>query len=93
MVVGVYGLAYAIAGFDPRRFWPIVMVGLLGKVLGPLGFLAGLVSGELPLRFGWINVANDLVWWLPFALLLADARPTIQADLAAWRWPTTPDVR
>lgn len=93
MIVGVYGLAYALAAFDSRRFWPIVLVGLLGKVLGPIGFLAGHVRGELPLRFGLINLTNDLLWWLPFGLLLADAWPTIRRDLAAWRWPTGRDVR
>ena len=38
MIVGVYGIGYLIAARDPYRHWPIVLVGLLGKVLGPLGF-------------------------------------------------------
>jgi hypothetical protein len=38
MLVGVYGVGYAIAAFDPFRHWPIVLVGLMGKVLGPIGF-------------------------------------------------------
>ena len=37
MIVGVYGVGYAIAAYDPLRHWPIVLVGLLGKILGPLG--------------------------------------------------------
>ena len=27
MIVGVYGLGYGIAAFDPDRHWPIVLVG------------------------------------------------------------------
>ena len=38
MIVGVYGIGYAIAAADPLRHWPIVLVGLLGKVFGPIGF-------------------------------------------------------
>src|SRR5262249_18880392 len=37
MIVGVYGIGYLIAARDPFRHWPIVFVGLLGKVLGPVG--------------------------------------------------------
>jgi hypothetical protein len=70
MIVGVYGVGYAIAASDPLRHWPIVLVGLLGKVLGPLGFLDAVRRGELPWAFGWVNVTNDLIWWVPFALIL-----------------------
>ena len=81
MIVGVYGLAYAAAAIDSRRFWPIVLVGLLGKVLGPIGFVAGSLQGDLPLRFGLVNLTNDLIWWIPFTLLMIDAWPTMMADL------------
>jgi hypothetical protein len=74
MMVAVFGVGYGIAAFNPRRHWPIVLVGLLGKVLGPIGFLHAAVSGQLPWAFGWINVANDLIWWLPFFLILRRVR-------------------
>jgi hypothetical protein len=35
MIVGVYGIGYIIAASDSRTHWPIVLVGLLGKVFGP----------------------------------------------------------
>ena len=74
MIVGVYGVGYAIAATAPLRHWPIVLVGLLGKVLGPLGFVAAALGGELPWSWGWTIVANDLVWWVPFGLILLAAR-------------------
>lgn len=52
MLVGVYGVAYAIAAFDPYRHWPIVLVGLLGKVLGPIGFANAALHGRLPWTAG-----------------------------------------
>jgi hypothetical protein len=70
MVVGVYGVGYWIAAKDPARHWPIVLVGWLGKVLGPIGFLNAALAGSLPWSFGLVNVANDLVWWVPFTLIL-----------------------
>jgi len=75
MIVGVYGVGYAIAALDPARHWPIVLVGLLGKVFGPIGFIwQAVILDNLPLSFGWFLILNDLVWWVPFALILRHAR-------------------
>lgn len=73
MIVGLYGLGYAIAAHDPVRHWPIVLVGLLGKVFGPLGMLQALWEGALPWVFALNCVTNDLIWWVPFALILRHA--------------------
>lgn len=73
MIVGVYGIGYLIAATDPVRHWPIVLVGFLGKILGPIGFTFYLISDILPLEAGWIIVFNDLVWWIPFFIILKKA--------------------
>ena len=70
MIVGVYGIGYLIAAGDPVRHWPIVLVGLLGKTLGPVGFLVAALAGDLPWTWGWTVVTNDLIWWPPFAWFL-----------------------
>jgi hypothetical protein len=70
MVVGVYGIGYLAAARDPLRHWPIVLVGLLGKVFGPIGFLSAAGRGELPWSFGWTIITNDLMWWAPFSAIL-----------------------
>lgn len=74
MIVGVYGVGYWIAATDPNRHWPIVLVGLLGKVLGPIGFVGALVKGVFPPAFGLTILTNDLIWWAPFTLMLLKAR-------------------
>lgn len=73
MIVGVYGVGYLIAAGSPRRHWPIVLVGLLGKLLGPIGFAGALVKGTFPPVFGLTILTNDLVWWLPFIAILWEA--------------------
>jgi ligand-binding SRPBCC domain-containing protein len=73
MIVGVYGIGYLIAANDSRTHWPIVLVGLLGKVFGPIGFLVALLRGTFPLLFGLTILTNDLLWWIPFAMILRDA--------------------
>ncbi len=73
MIVGVYGVGYAIAASDPFRHWPIVLVGLLGKIFGPIGFIGAVTSGRFPLAMGWTIVTNDLIWWIPFGVILWSA--------------------
>jgi hypothetical protein len=70
MIVGVYGLGYAIAATNPARHWPIVLVGFLGKVFGPLGMAQALWTGALPWPFALNCLTNDLIWWVPFFLIL-----------------------
>lgn len=73
MIVGVYGVGYLIASSSSRTHWPIVLVGLLGKILGPIGFALALGRGAIPPVFGLTIITNDLVWWAPFAMMLWDA--------------------
>ncbi len=76
MIVGVYGIGYAIAAFDPYLHWPIVLVGLLGKIFGPIGMVAAIVEGTLPFSAARTIVTNDLIWWIPFSVILWQA----------WKW-------
>lgn len=70
MIVGVYGVGYLSAAIDPLRHWPIVLVGLLGKVFGPIGFAWNAAQGFIPWWAGATIVTNDLIWWWPFAVIL-----------------------
>ncbi len=70
MVIGVYGIGYLAASLDPLRHWPIVLVGLLGKVCGPVGFAWSASRGEIPWSFGAMLLLNDVLWWAPFFLIL-----------------------
>ncbi|MCG8583205.1 MAG: hypothetical protein MI757_00645 [Pirellulales bacterium] len=80
MIVGVYGIGYLVAASDPLRHWPITLVGLLGKIFGPIGFLMAIAEGSLPLAFGVTILTNDLIWWIPFAAILYRAYSEAQKD-------------
>jgi hypothetical protein len=70
MMVGVYALGYWIAARDVMRYWPLVAVGIIGKTLGPIGFLQAALTGVLPWQSGIMLIFNDLLWWIPFCLTL-----------------------
>ncbi|MFN0102537.1 MAG: SelL-related redox protein [Bryobacteraceae bacterium] len=80
MIVGVYGVGYAVASADPFRHWPIVLVGFLGKLFGPIGFVHSAMTGRLPWKFGAVNIFNDLIWLIPFLLILLGAWRAYLAD-------------
>jgi MFS family permease len=80
MIVGVYGIGYWIAASDPVRHWPIVLVGLLGKIFGPIGFVQAVLADRFPLAMGLTILTNDLIWWVPFSLILLNAKHQEFAD-------------
>lgn len=70
MMVGVMGVGFLAASFSPVKHWPLVMVGFFSKLLGVVGFGYLAFMGELPWAAGWLVVVNDLVWLVPFAMIL-----------------------
>lgn len=73
MLVLVYAPAYWWAARAPYRHRHLVLIGLLGKIMGPIGFAWAVLTGSLPLAFGWTIVTNDLVWWPAFFSFVRDA--------------------
>ena len=70
MVIGVYGIGYWLASYDPIRHWPIVLVGFLGKLFGPLGFIINYFQDNVPFAFIYTLITNDFIWWVPFFYIL-----------------------
>jgi len=75
MVVGVYGLVYAEVARRPEHGFLLAAVGLLGKVLGPVGLAGLILQGEWPPATVVLCLTNDFIWWVPFALYLHDSWP------------------
>src|SRR5262245_31466392 len=76
MVLGLYGILYLEAARVPERGWLVAAVGLVGKVLGPIGWFILVWRGEWTISTLALCATNDLVWWLPFGLYLYDAWPS-----------------
>ena len=83
MVVGVYGLLYWQVVREPERGFEIAAVGLLGKVLGPIGMVQLIASGAWPMKSVVLCVTNDFIWWIPFFLYLYDCRNARRETSAA----------
>jgi hypothetical protein len=81
MVIGLYGVLYLEVARVPERGWLLACVGLVGKILGPIGLAALIYKGEWPPATIILCVTNDFIWWLPFFLYLRDAWPNYQNSL------------
>lgn len=64
------GIGYAIAARNPLRYWPVVLIGWIPKLLVPLGFLWYIARREIPVAFGSLVFIHDVVWLAPFSMLL-----------------------
>ena len=73
MVVGLYGIIYFEVARLPERGWLLAAVGLLGKILGPIGLARLIWTGGWPRATIVLCLTNDLIWWIPFAIYLYDA--------------------
>lgn len=74
MVIGIYGFLYWQVARDPEHGAPIAAIGLLGKILGPIGLAQLIATGAWPMKSIVLCVTNDFIWWIPFTLYLLDAR-------------------
>lgn len=72
MFILVYALGYWWAARYPSQHRHLILIGLLGKILGPIGFLWSAIGGQLPFSFAWVILTNDLIWWPAFMLYLRD---------------------
>ena len=75
MVLGLYGILYLEVARASERGWLLAAVGLLGKVLGPIGLAQLIWRGVWPKSTIVLCLTNDFIWWIPFALYLYDSWP------------------
>ncbi|HXD32605.1 MAG TPA: hypothetical protein VN643_15895 [Pyrinomonadaceae bacterium] len=81
MVVGLYGIIYFEVARVPERGWLLAAVGLVGKVLGPIGLAQLIWNGAWPMSTLILCATNDLIWWIPFSLYLYDSWPSFRRNL------------
>jgi hypothetical protein len=76
MVVGLYGFVYFEAARIPENGWVLAAVGLVGKILGPIGLAISIWNQIWPKSTIVLCLTNDLIWWIPFSIYLYDAWPS-----------------
>ncbi|NQX01486.1 hypothetical protein HQ447_12570 [bacterium] len=70
LVTGGFGLGLLLAAKNPIGHWMIVLIGLMKFTLAGAGLGIAIYQRGMPLSSIFILVANDLVWWFPFAAIL-----------------------
>ena len=73
LFVLLFGIAYWWAARSPFQHRHLVVIGLIGKVLGPVGFVWAAATGDLPVAFGLTIITNDLIWLPAFIGFARDA--------------------
>ncbi len=70
LIILLLGTGYLIAALNPLQHWAVVLIGLLAKVFGPIGMLVAVLRGEISADVLWLLPANDLIWWVPFSIVV-----------------------
>lgn len=78
--IALQGIGCVLAARSPLRHWPIVLVGLAGKILIPAGFVWAAARGRLPWELGLLVLAFGPAWWLPFGWILRAAARAHRAE-------------
>lgn len=81
LAILLFGVGYGIASMNPLRHWAVVAVGLLGKVLGPIGMIWAVTQGDVSTSVLPMVLINDVIWWFPFVAILRNARLGNMNDL------------
>jgi small multidrug resistance pump len=74
LVIVLFGIGYIIAATNPLQHWLIVLIGLLGKSLGPIGMAWSVYHGQVSSKVLYLIPINDLIWLIPFGLILQRVR-------------------
>ena len=70
---------YALAAWNPRQHWGLVLFGLIAKTAGAAGMARAVWLGQVSPNVLKLLPINDVIWWAPFALIV----------LANWRGVST----
>ena len=81
MVVGLYGIVYLEIARRPERGFLLAAVGLIGKILGPIGLTILIVQGKWAAATIVMCLTNDFIWWIPFGIYLYDSWEFYKRDL------------
>ena len=70
LIILLFGIGYLIASSDPFRHWLMVLIGLLAKVLGPIGMLWSVLTDQVSPDVLRLIPLHDLLWWIPFTMIV-----------------------
>lgn len=73
LIIFLFGVGYGIAATNPAQHWAIILIGLMAKFLGPIGMLWSVIQEQVSRDVLYLIPINDVVWWLPFTIVLMTA--------------------
>ena len=73
LIIFLFGVGYGIAATNPAQHWAVILIGLIAKFLGPVGMLWSVIQGQVSREVMYLIPINDVVWWLPFTVILLAA--------------------
>ncbi len=73
LIIFLFGVGYGIAATHPTQHWAVILIGLMAKFMGPIGMVWSVIQGHVSRQVLYLLPINDVVWWLPFTVILIAA--------------------
>lgn len=70
MLVGVLGIAFFFAAKNPIQYWVVVLIGLAKTVIATVFVSLAIQRGDLPGASLYLLFFDDIIWIIPFAMIL-----------------------
>lgn len=70
LIILLFGLGYSLAATNPTQHYSVVLVGLLAKILGPVGMMWAVLNNEVSAGVLWLIPIHDVIWWIPFSIIV-----------------------
>ncbi len=67
--VFVFGIMYILATLYPLRFWYLILLGLISKLVGAIGVYFLIINKTVTKQFIFHVLVNDLAWVVPLAFI------------------------
>lgn len=65
----IFGIFYILATLYPFRFWYLILLGLISKLLGAIGVYFLIINKTVTKQFIFHVLVNDLAWVIPLAFI------------------------
>jgi len=82
MGVLFFGVLYIATALYPGKLWYLIIAGILSKLIGGVWFYFVVMQQEVTHKFLFHLIMNDLVWIIPFTVILIRAWKVYKVEVS-----------
>ncbi len=65
----VFSLLCFISALYPKKYWYLIIIGLISKIIDPIWFYFEIVNQQVNKKFLFYVLMNDIAWVIPLGII------------------------